>query len=426
MRAFLRSTVFLAAVGLLLMSISAVASAQQAEDITLDSPVRSFELGPTEDRADLDVKLRNTTDSRLLVKLTLEGLPEGWDIGVWNRFFDYKIEEMVVEPTTEETPGPNLRMRIVLPLGDDRPTAGAYAFVLNVTSPDGRVQYDQATFTVVVPEEQQEEVGTEMPLRLRSSFPELGGEGGKSQEFEVVIRNETGEERVFQLRAGVLNERGDFQPNWLLFFKPSFGTERIISSISVPDNLTENIDVVVTPLRNTPAGDYTILVTVSSEAQEEGQAYEEAVELTLSISGQGEITATTASGLLSLDATAGGEADMVLRLWNLGSAPLTDINLSSDSPGQWKVTYAGGDSVDVLSDLSGENFADLPLTIEPPGDAVPGDYLVTLRASNRDSTDTVDIRVTVTQSTIWGWLGIVLVLGVLGGLVGLFVRLGRR
>ena len=360
----------LAAVVLLMMSMSAVASAQEADDIILDSPVRGFELGPTEDRADLDVEFRNTADSRRLVKLTLEGLPEGWDIGVWNRFFDYKIEEMVVEPTTEETPGPNLRMRIVLPLGDDRPTAGAYAFVLNVTSPDGRVQYDQATFTVVVPEEQQEEVGTEMPLRLRSSFPELGGEGGKSQEFEVVIRNETGEERVFQLRAGVLNERGDFQPNWLLFFKPSFGTERIISSISVPDNLTENVDVVVTPPRNTPAGAYRIPVTVSSEGQDGGPAYEEVEELTLNISGQGELSATTGTGLFSADATAGGVSNIVLRLWNLGSAPLTDINLSTDQPTDWKVTYTK-DAVDVLSDLSGQNFADIPLTIEPPGDAVP-------------------------------------------------------
>ncbi|MCI0815837.1 MAG: hypothetical protein J4N29_02170, partial [Chloroflexi bacterium] len=103
--------------------MAAVASAQESADITLDSPVRSFEMGPTEDRADLDVRLRNSADTRRLVKLTLEGLPEGWDIGVWNRFFDYKVAEIVVEPTTEETPATSLRLRIVLPLGDDRPAA---------------------------------------------------------------------------------------------------------------------------------------------------------------------------------------------------------------------------------------------------------------------------------------------------------------
>ena len=420
MRALLRITGVSTAVVLLLMSMAAVATAQEAADITLDSPIRSFELGPTEVRADLDVKLLNSADSRRLVKLTLEELPEGWDIGVWNRFFDYKVGEIVVEPTTEDAPPTNLRLRIVVPTGDDRPYAASFSFVLNVTSPDGRVQYDRARFTIAVPPEESEDE-EEGELTLRSSFPVLSGPATSSYEFEVVLRNETGEERAFGLKADVLNEAGVPQQNWQLSFKPAFGQERIISSISVPDNLTENLDVLVTLPRNTPPGDYLIPVTVSSE----DEVYVEVIGLTLTIRGQGSLTLTTDTGLLNVDATAGGASSVVLRLWNLGTAPLTDINLSADRPTDWKITY-DRDAVDLLSDLSGENWTDIPVTIEPPGDAVPGDYLVTLRASNVESTDTVEMRVTVAQSTIWGWLGIVLVLGVLGGLLGLFVRLGRR
>jgi len=420
MRALLRATGSLAAVVLLLMSVAAVASAQEAADITLDSPVRSFELGPTEDRADLDVKLRNSAEGRRLVKLTLVGLPEGWDIGVWNRFFDYKVSEILVDPATEETPPTSLRLRIVLPLGDDRPAAADYSFVLTVTSPDGQVQYDRATYTVGVPKEPtvEEEGGA---LTLRSSFPVLSGPATSGYEFEVVIRNETGEERAFGLKADVLNEDGVPQQNWQLSFKPSFGQERIISTISVPNNLTDNLDILVTLPRNTPPGDYLIPVTVTSE----DEVYEEVVGLVLRIRGQGLLSVTTDTGLLSVDATAGGASRVVFRLFNVGTAPLTDINLSADRPTDWKITY-DREAIDVLSDLTGENFVDVPVTIEPPGDAVPGDYLLTLRASNVESTGTIQMRVTVTQSTIWGWLGIVLVLGVLGGLVGLFVRLGRR
>ena len=418
MRAVLRTTISLATAALLTLSVSAVASAQQASDIELDSPIRSFELGPNEVRADLDVNLKNLADTRRLVKLTLEDLPEGWDIAVWNRFFDYKIAELIVEPTTEDSPGQRTRLRIEFP--DDRPAAGDYSFTLNVTSPDGRITYDTARFTVGVPEEStsEEEGGA---LTLRSSFPVLSGPATARYEFEVVIRNETGEERSFDLTADVLSERGEPQQNWQLAFLPRFGEEKIISTISVPDNLTENVKVRVTPPRNTRPGDYLIPVTVSSESQ----VYEEAVGLTLNIRGQGQLSATTGTGLLNVDATAGGASSVLLRLWNLGTAPLTDINLSADPPPDWKVTY-DRDSVDVLSDLSGENWTDIPVSIEPPGDAVPGDYLVTLRASNVESTDTIEMRVTVTQSTIWGWLGIVLVIGVLGGLVGLFLRLGRR
>ena len=430
MKALLRTTGSLAAVVLLLMSVAAVASAQEASDITLDSPFRSFELGVSEVRVDLDVKLRNSAEDRRLVKLTIEALPgeempEGWAIAVWNRFFDYKIGELLVEPTTEDTPPQNLRLRIALPATDDedyeRPPAGDYPFVLNVTSPDGSVLYERAVFTVTLPEappEEDEEAGS---LILRSSFPVLSGPATSRYEFEVVIRNETGEERSFDLKADVLNESLEPVQNWQIAFLPRFGDEKIISTISVPNNLTENVKVRVTPPRNTPPGDYLIPVTVSSE----GQVYEEISALTLNIRGQGSLSATTDTGLLNVDATAGSAASIVLRLWNLGTAPLTDINLSADRPPDWKVTYSR-DAVDELSDLSGENWADIALTIEPPGDAVPGDYLVTLRASNAESTDTVEMRVTVTQSTIWGWLGIVLVLSVLGGLLGLFVRLGRR
>ena len=419
MSALIRTIVSLATAALLALSVSAVASAQQASDIELDSPIRAFELGADEVRVDLDVNLNNLADARRLVKLILEDLPEGWDIAVWNRFFDYKISELLVEPTTEDSPGLRSRLRIELP--DDRPAAGDYSFTLNVTSPDGRITYDTATFTVGVPEESADEE-EEGVLSLRSSFPVLSGPATSRYEFEVVIRNETGEERSFALTADVLSERGEPQQNWQLAFLPRFGEEKIISTISVPNNLTENIKVRVTPPRNTRPGDYLIPVTVSSE----NQVYEEAVGLTLNIRGQGQITATTDTGLLSVDATAGDSANVVVRLWNLGTAPLTDINLSADRPREnWKVTY-DRDSIDELSDLSGENWVDIPVTIEPPGDAVPGDYLVTLRASNIESTDTIEMRVTVTQSTIWGWLGIVLVIGVLSGLVGLFVRLGRR
>jgi len=58
--------------------------------------------------------------------------------------------------------------------------------------------------------------------------------------------------------------------------------------------------------------------------------------------------------------------------------------------------------------------------------AIPGDYEITLRGRSEDATDTVVLRVTVDQSTIWGWLGIVLVIAVLGALMGLFWKLGRR
>ena len=98
------------------------------------------------------------------------------------------------------------------------------------------------------------------------------------------------------------------------------------------------------------------------------------------------------------------------------------ITLLADAPQGWEVTF---ESSEVLP-LPVNNQIDMPVTVIPAGDAIPGDYLVTLRANHIDASDTLELRVTVAQSTIWGWLGIVLVILVIGGLGALFWRLGRR
>ena len=79
-----------------------------------------------------------------------------------------------------------------------------------------------------------------------------------------------------------------------------------------------------------------------------------------------------------------------------------------------------------IPSLPANQQIDIITTILPAADAIPGDYLVTLRANHPDTNASLELRVTVAQSTIWGWLGIVLVVLVIVILGALFVRLGRR
>ena len=69
---------------------------------------------------------------------------------------------------------------------------------------------------------------------------------------------------------------------------------------------------------------------------------------------------------------------------------------------------------------------EVKLKIQPTQDAIPGDYRLSVAAVAEGASDTVDIVITVTQSTIWGWVGLAAVLAVAVGMVGLFLRLGRR
>jgi len=133
------------------------------------------------------------------------------------------------------------------------------------------------------------------------------------------------------------------------------------------------------------------------------------------------ITSTT-SGLLSMNATAGEETSNTMRFTNFGTGDLLGVDMSADAPPQWIVDF----EIDRIETLPVNNQIDVVINVTPPDDTIPGDYEITLRGRNQEATDSVVLRVTVDQSTVWGWLGIVLVLVVLGSLMGLFWKLGRR
>ncbi len=391
------------------------ALAQDSSDVRLDSAVRSLEMGPRETRTDLTVDLYNTTADRRLVKIELEDIPQGWDIAVWDRFFDFKVGEIVVEPPAPDDTGPSQSLRLRVDLPDERPPAGKYSFGLRVTSPDGSVEYDSARYTIEVPEPP---ASTDTGVAITVTYPALSGPSTSQFEFEIVIDNDTGADTSFNLTARVHDASGQTPSGWDVTFSPSFGQERVISSISVGDALNERVDVRVTPPRNTDTGDYLVLVRVEDDA---GGSDAEA-PLLVSIRGRGEVFLGTDTGLLNLDATAGEEASTKLRLTNFGTGDLANIELRATPPQGWDVTFQQSP----IPSLPNDQQIDIITTILPAADAIPGDYLVTLHADHPDTNASLELRVTVAQSTIWGWLGIVLVVLVIVILGGLFVRLGRR
>ena len=409
-----RLLLVLTALTLTLGLLSTTALAQDSGDVRLDSAVRSLEMGPRETRTDLTVDLYNTTSDRRLVKIELDDIPAGWDIAVWDRFFDFKIGEIVVEPPAPDDTGPSQSLRLRVDLPDERPSAGEYGFGLRVTSPDGSIEYDSARYTIIVPEPP---ASTDTGVAVTVTYPALSGPSTSEFEFEIVIDNDTGADSSFNLTAAALDQNGQVLPGWDITFSPSFGQERVISSISVGDALNERVDVRVTPQRNTPPGDYLIPVQVQDDAGFEADAL-----LLVTIRGRGEVFLGTDTGLLNVDATAGEEASTRLRLTNFGTAELLEIGLLADAPQGWEVTFEPS----TVPPLPANNQIDIPVTVLPAADAIPGDYLVTLRANHPDTNASLELRVTVAQSTIWGWLGIVLVVLVIVILGALFVRLGRR
>ena len=413
MRNLRRMTVAWLAVILATLSLGGPAFAQDSSDVALDSPIRTLLLDARETRVDLDIDLINVAEQRRIINFELFDVPEGWDIGIWNAFFDFKISELVVEPT-ENTPGQRPRMRVKLP--DPRPVPGDYSFTLVLTdAANSRIEYDRAVFTIGVPEGVPEDEGE---VTVRAELPALLGPANTAYEFEVIIQNDTADRASFELGADVFDTTGNVLQGWTIGFSPTFGEQKRISSVAIAAAVDERVNVQVTPPLFIDPDDYVIVATISNT--ELGVAVEQ--PLVLRITGKGELITSTTSGLLSMDATAGQEATNTLRFTNFGTGDLMGVDINADAPPQWVVTF----EIDRIETLPIGNQIDVKMFITPPDDTIPGDYEVTLRGRNNDATDTVVLRVTVDQSTIWGWLGIVLVLLVLGALMGLFWRLGRR
>ena len=59
-------------------------------------------------------------------------------------------------------------------------------------------------------------------------------------------------------------------------------------------------------------------------------------------------------------------------------------------------------------------------------DALSGDYVVSISAKNSETADTAEFRISVKTDTVWGIVGVVLILAVVGGLGWVFHKYGRR
>jgi len=99
------------------------------------------------------------------------------------------------------------------------------------------------------------------------------------------------------------------------------------------------------------------------------------------------------------------------------------MTFSSTKPEGWEITYTPKE----IDSLGAGLTQEVDVVITPPDKTIAGDYGITLRGlAEQGLSDTIELRVTVLTSTIWGWVGILIVVVVVAGLAVLFWRLGRR
>jgi uncharacterized membrane protein len=292
--------------------------------------------------------------------------------------------------------------------------AGKATVTLDVTVPADAKGAKKVTVTATGPGGQRATLpltlsvsgGGSGSVRLEAEFAKLTGKATDTFEYNVTLRNDTAKKTTYAL--AVQGPSG-----WNVSANPT--AQQRATTVTVDGGATETISVSADPPDNLTAGTYPIRLGVT------GGGRDAAIELAAEITGTVELELSTPDDRLNASGTSGDRTRVPVIVTNKGSAPLNGVTLTGSPPSGWEVKFEP-ETVNIEPQKS----ARVNAIITPSGDAVTGDYMVTLRAEKDGQSSSADIRYTVQTSQWWGLVGILVIVAVAGGLWYVFRVYGRR
>jgi len=388
----------------LILAGPAVVSAAEEQTKRADRPARGIAIYsdfsgvvvPVGESVRMELTVENKGRQDEIVALKLTSVPKGWKASLKGGSFtvtgvavpDGKTRTLSFSAEPEKGVGP-----------------GTYQFGIEGVTADTKLT---ANYAIVVTTRERSRLGGD-DIQITTSYPVLRGQTDATFEFSLDVNNKTDADRTFNLAAQAPEK-------WEINFKPGY-EQKQISSLRIRGSSNQTVAVSVTPPKDTTAGEYPILVRISS-----GESKAEA-KLMVVLTGIYKLEAATPTGILSTEAVTGKPTTVSLLVKNTGSAVNRNVNLSSFKPENWKVEF----KPEKLEALEPGQLKQIEATITPAATALVGDYSVGLMVDGeKSSSKTVEMRVTVKAPTAWGWIGVGLIAVVIGGMGGLFAWLGRR
>jgi uncharacterized membrane protein len=254
-------------------------------------------------------------------------------------------------------------------------------------------------------------------LELTSKFPQIKKSAIEVFSFEIEVAYSGGDEpRFFEFNVTVPD-------NFNYTLEKSSGGEEIAGLFVDPDKTFSPDKVKLsmwwTSVDLAEPGDYPITVEAFSDE------IKDTLELKAIIVARYGLELTTPTGRLNAEATAGKESTFTVILKNLSTVPLEKVEFDTKfNPAGWTVEFEPKE-IESLPLLDEQK---IEVKITPPDKTIAGDYVMEIKAEDTASntSEDIEIRVTVLTPTIWGWVGVGIVVLVVIGLMLMFWRLGRR
>jgi uncharacterized membrane protein len=374
------------ALGTLLVGTMAPAAAA-ANGLDLTTPFPAVVVAPGS-KVSFDITVASTRQAD--IALAVKGAPTGWTATLHGGGF-------VVDSATAG-PGKPATVRLDVSVPGD---AADGANNLQVTGSGGG---GTATLAITV----RVAAGAGGDITLTTASPTLTGASDATFSFPLTLQNDSAQDVTVSASATGPS------PDWTVTTTLT-GAAQAAATI-VKAGSSTGISVSVTAPTNAPAGQYPINVTATAGAKSIP------LQLGIEITGTNKLTLTTPGDLLSAHGSAGSGTQQQFIITNTGTAPLANVKPTAVAPTGWKVTF-DKPSIDSI-DPAGT--ATVTATILPSGEAVAGDYVVTVTTANDQTTGNAQIRFTVETSPIWAIVGIGVIVLILAGLFYVFRTYGRR
>ena len=380
-----RAALLIGLLGLVAGPIAPIAGA--AGTIGLSAPYPSVVAEPG---SLVTFKLALDVPTAQVVSLSASGLPTDWK----HRF---RGGGSVVESAWVDPKGtaPDVTFSTDVP---DGAAAGVVSFTVTAKGVSGETSL---TLAVRVSE------AAGGNVTLAADFPELRGPSSATFNFNLTLDNQAPTESTFSFDA--VGPAG-----WTVAVKPAGQAQA--TSVVVGAIATTTLTVTATPPAEIAADSYPIQVTVS------GGGKTVTADLTVTITGSYSLSLSTPNQVLSARATAGTAQEFQVTVTNTGTAAVSKLTPTATPPSGWTVTF----SPETLDTLEAGKTETITATITPSGDAITGDYQLSVTAKTAEAQDTMAIRVTVETPAFW-WIAGVLLIGAIGAaLYWVFRTYGRR
>lgn len=373
---------------LFILSMFPVLKVSAAGGLSIYTTYPSISVKPGEN-VQTDITVSNATGSGITVALEVLSLPKGWEAyiegggriidkvyvseGERNIDFTLKVPKDVKEGKYDVTLGAS---------------SGSYSDQLNL-------EYNM-------------KADLDNKGMLTTNYTELKGSSDTSFQYEVEIKNNKNEPQTYSLGADV--DRG-----WQVKFSSQYDSKQV-ASIPIEANKSATLKVEVIPPAKVNAGEYVIPIVAASTGETLS------AELKVIITGSYGMALTTPTGRLNAETTVGKEEELNLVIQNTGSSDLQGVKLSSWQPDGWKVRF-DKEIIDIIP--TGES-AEVKAYITSDDQAISGDYVVEITADTPEATSSAEFRVMVKTSTMWGLVGLTVILLLAMGLYWIFNTYGRR